>query len=81
MTPTRLIAVLVAAALPLCAQATFECQTAPQSMNAVPDCEGVTGTVDPELMVKAFMRGSQVNRDLCTDWTPWDDMDVHWRFC
>lgn len=28
---------------------------------------------DPKLMLEAFVRGTQVNRDLCVDWNPWDD--------
>ncbi len=31
--------------------------------------------VDPDLMLKAFVRGTFVNRDLTTDWDPWDDFD------
>jgi len=30
--------------------------------------------VDPELMVAAFIRGTEVDRDLCSDWDWWDDM-------
>jgi hypothetical protein len=28
---------------------------------------------DPDLMLRAFIRGSKVNRDLCTDWDPTQD--------
>ncbi|MDG2336177.1 MAG: hypothetical protein P8Q97_18380 [Myxococcota bacterium] len=31
--------------------------------------------VDPELMIKALVRGTHVNRDLTTNWDPWDDFD------
>ncbi len=31
--------------------------------------------VDPELLLAAFARGCQVNRDLCVGWQPWDDFD------
>lgn len=31
--------------------------------------------VDPDLMLAAFVRGTQVSRDLCTTWQPWDDFD------
>ncbi len=30
-------------------------------------------TIDPPLLLDAFLRGKRVNRDLCTDWEPWDD--------
>lgn len=31
------------------------------------------GVADPALMMKAFVRGTQVNRDLCVDWIPQQD--------
>ena len=31
--------------------------------------------VDPDLMVKALLRGTQVNRDLTANWDPWDDFE------
>ena len=31
--------------------------------------------VDPALMLKALVRGTQVNRDLTADWNPWDDFE------
>lgn len=30
---------------------------------------------DPEKMIKAFVRGTKVNIDMCTAWQPWDDFD------
>jgi hypothetical protein len=30
---------------------------------------------NPELMVKALLRGTHVNRDLTADWDPWDDFE------
>lgn len=32
-----------------------------------------TGVADPELMMSAFVRGTQVNRDMCVDWIPQQD--------
>lgn len=31
------------------------------------------GVADPELMMSAFARGTQVNRDMCVDWIPQQD--------
>lgn len=31
------------------------------------------GVVDPDLWIKAFVRGTKTTRDLCVDWQPWDD--------
>jgi len=31
--------------------------------------------VDPDLMIKALVRGTHVNRDLTANWNPWDDFD------
>lgn len=33
------------------------------------------GVADPELMMAAFVRGTQVNRDMCVDWTPQQDFE------
>jgi tellurite resistance protein len=30
---------------------------------------------DPDLMLQAFVRGTRVNRDLCTDWDPTQDLE------
>jgi len=31
--------------------------------------------VDPDLMIKALVRGTHVNRDLTANWDPWDDFE------
>jgi hypothetical protein len=33
------------------------------------------GVADPELLLSAFVRGTQVNRDMCVDWVPQRDFD------
>jgi ubiquinone biosynthesis protein Coq4 len=31
------------------------------------------GVIDPDLWIKAFVRGTRTNRDLASSWQPWDD--------
>lgn len=38
-----------------------------------PVAEGQKLVADPELVMRALVRGSQVERDLTGDWNPWDD--------
>jgi tellurite resistance protein len=33
------------------------------------------GVIDPDLWIKAFVRGTKTNIDLATSWQPWDDFD------
>ncbi|MGE0711052.1 MAG: hypothetical protein AB7N76_28605 [Planctomycetota bacterium] len=41
-----------------------------------PTADGYEGRVDPELVFKAFERGTQVNTDLVTEWDPREDWAV-----
>jgi hypothetical protein len=38
-----------------------------------PVTKGETGVIDPELWIRAFVRGTRTTRDLATSWQPWDD--------
>jgi tellurite resistance protein len=33
------------------------------------------GVIDPDLWLKAFVRGTRANRDLAVSWQPWDDFN------
>lgn len=45
-------------------------------ITVTPTTEGRRGVVEPELMIEAFVRGTKVTRDLCSDWDWWDDMET-----
>ena len=38
-----------------------------------PVTKAETDVIDPELWIKAFVRGTRTNRDLASSWQPWDD--------
>ena len=40
-----------------------------------PITEAESLQVDPDLMIKALVRGTHVNRDLVANWDPWNDFD------
>ncbi len=44
-------------------------------IQVTPVADAESMQVDPDLMLKALVRGTQVNRDLTADWDPWDDFE------
>jgi hypothetical protein len=44
-------------------------------IQVTPVTEAETHQVDPDLMIKALVRGTHVNRDLTANWDPWDDFE------
>ncbi|MDE0885378.1 MAG: hypothetical protein OSB70_07575 [Myxococcota bacterium] len=44
-------------------------------IQVTPITEAESNQVDPEVMIKALVRGTHVNRDLTTNWDPWDDFN------
>ena len=46
------------------------------SPQITPAAPGLEGFVKPDLIFKAFERGSRVNTDLITEWDPVEDFEV-----
>jgi tellurite resistance protein len=42
-------------------------------ISITPVTEAERGVIDPDLWIKAFVRGTKTTIDLCTTWQPWDD--------
>lgn len=44
-------------------------------VSVTPVAKAEQGVIEPELWIKAFVRGTKTNRDLSVTWQPWDDFD------
>jgi tellurite resistance protein len=42
-------------------------------VSVTPVAKGEKGVIDPDLWIKAFVRGTKTNVDLARSWQPWDD--------